>query len=105
MESIFGTFYAVGVRSHHHAAAFVLKRQFFGLNKSTKGENKMELEGHVESFGKLATERLPDGLWRGLHETVIGLLSVHLLGRLCFRLFARIAELENRLAKLEEVKK
>ncbi len=65
----------------------------------------MELESHVNGFREIATEKLPDQLWKGLHDTVIGLLSVHLLGRLCFRLFARITELENRLAKLEAVKK
>lgn len=59
------------------------------------------LEYHVEGFKNLAVEKLPNGLWDSLYNTVIGLMSVHLVARLCFRLFAEIKELEARIERLE----
>ena len=59
------------------------------------------LEANIEAFKTLAKERMPDALWSSLHDCIIGMLSVHLLGRLAFRLFVQIKELEQRVAKLE----
>lgn len=61
-----------------------------------------KLEQHAETFISFATEKLPDGIWKRLYDTAIGLLSGALTGRLCFRLYAEIVELQSQVAELRK---
>ncbi|HET8923626.1 MAG TPA: hypothetical protein VFN26_11600 [Candidatus Acidoferrum sp.] len=59
-----------------------------------------KLEQHVETFAPFATEKLPDGIWKRLYDSALGSLTGVLVGRLGFRLYAEIVELQAQVAEL-----
>jgi len=64
-----------------------------------------DLDKHVDGFGKMATEKLANGLWKSLYDSTIGLLSPPLVARMCFRLYCENAELRERVSQLEKSSK